>query len=240
VASRERPVEDFFLSDVVYPQEQGETQIEVAPSLVTGRDGQSAGLVFSAQYGVSGIWQLEASWDGPARSGQSGQIHTWDVGNLEIGTKRSFPCVGATANHASVNFDLELPTASGSSDRRIRIQPSAIFGRDIQAIRAHLFTQLLISMPLGSTGAGTSGAAGTRTQCNFGMLVKSGAFRATGEFTVSRGPEAVTDLTLTPGVIWHSAPWEVGLGTMIPVSQGAGKGALFHVVYEFGGGGDDH
>jgi hypothetical protein len=238
VASPERPVEDFFLSDVVYPQERGEWQLELAPSLVTERDGQAAGLAFSAQYGVSGVWQLEANWDGPSRRG--GSIPTWDVGNLQIGAKRSFPCVGVRANHASISFDLDLPTATGSTDRRIRIRPSAIFGRDVQAIHAHVFTQFLLATPVGSFGGATpTDATGTFAQCNLGMFVKSGAFRATGELTASRSPDAVTDFTLTPGIIWHSAPWEVGLGAMIPVSQGAGRGALFHVVYEFGGGEDE-
>ena len=236
-------VEDLFQSDAVYPQERGEVQLAIAPSYETDGGMRSTAFVLQAQGGLTNVLQLEAEWDGPVRSGQAGSGYTWDVGNLTVGPRIIFKCPRSSPYHVALGLKVELPIGSENGDRRFGIEAGAIFARDVPAIRAHVFTGLSIAAPLGrgDGGVGASGAtdAGTSVVWDSGLFVRAGVFRATGEFTVSRDAAVQTDLYVTPGVIWHSPPWEIGLGVPIPLTRGASRGAQMHFVYAFGGDGDE-
>src|SRR5258708_20110087 len=52
-----RPVEDLFRSDVVFPQERGEMQLEVLPAFEKDGDGRSMSFGLAGQYGLTRAWQ---------------------------------------------------------------------------------------------------------------------------------------------------------------------------------------
>jgi len=59
-----RPIEELFKSDVVYPEEQGEFEME----LVSLYQNQHGGLrewilPLSMEYGLTDSWQIEAEWN---------------------------------------------------------------------------------------------------------------------------------------------------------------------------------
>jgi hypothetical protein len=243
VRSEGRPVEDLIRSDVVYPQERGEMQIELLPAFESSGNVHSWALAVATQYGVTNAVQLEASWAGPVSSAEPGKARTWDVGNLTVGSKLVFMCMGRTAFHSSVSLDVEMPTGTEEGDRRPRIQPTMIFARDLRALHAHVFTSAQLSIPVGRVTSADSlvsppssaEIAGTDLQWDAGGFIRFKTLRVTGEVTLLHQAGERAALQLTPGLIWHSEPWEVAVGAFTTVDGPPARGALFHVVYAFGG-----
>ena len=85
-------IEEFFLAETVYPQEQGELQLTLKPGYQGGGpEGDLGTVAVSAEYGITDNLQIEASWiawqhlretdEGEDRtaSGSGDQSCTWPV-----------------------------------------------------------------------------------------------------------------------------------------------------------------
>jgi hypothetical protein len=58
-----RPVEELFKTDVVYPEEQGELEVEAASVYQNHAGGDIWTIPLSLEYGLNDRWQVEAEWD---------------------------------------------------------------------------------------------------------------------------------------------------------------------------------
>jgi hypothetical protein len=236
-ATKGRPLEDLLRSDVVYPQERGEMQLELLPNLQSAPGTRTTSVGFAGQFGLSDSWQFQFDWDGLSHSRLSGSRSSWDVGSLRVGSKIVFMCMGHSAFDLSGAWDLELPTSTADGDHRLRMGPTLIFARDLPFVNGHGFISLITSVPLGHAAASLlpGETDGTEYQWDLGMFSRLRRFRVTGEFTVARLGDGSMEIGLTPGLIWNSPPWELAGGFFSGLEAGSTRGLLFHIVYEFGG-----
>jgi len=236
-----RPLEDLLRSDVVYPQDRGEMQLELLPNFHHARDGRTMGFGFATQFGLSDSWQFQSDWDGPTRSSSPGTPGAWDLGSLELGTKVAFMCMGHSAWDLSTALDVELPIGTDEADGRVRLGPTIILARDFPAFHGHGFLSLILSTPLGhpSPTVLPSDASGTEYQWDVGVFTVVKHLRFTGELTLLHTGEGENEFSVTPGMVWNSPPWELAGGVFAGPRRDSPRGALFHIVYEFGGHGPD-
>ncbi len=228
-----RPIEDLFLSEIVFPQERGETQLEFRPLWQRDPEGRTSAVGLNVEYGLSNAWQIETEWDGLVSTRDPSGATTSGVGDVSIGSKFFLKCIKGSPYHLSVGADVEFPagTLPEAENGVARMLPAVVFGRDV-ATMAHLFSSVVVAVPL--THRGDQSWDFVSDSGMFVRVVRG--FRATAEVSVSGGPDLRRRVEFVPGCLWH---WrdrvEVGAGLLIPVSRDAPHGVLTHVVYEFGG-----
>src|SRR5450432_1843611 len=93
---RERPIEELFKTDLVYPQEKGELQVELASIYQNHAGGDTWTIPLSMEYGLSDRWQVEAEWNSLVQRHPRNQPVVRGVGDLEIGTQYSFLNIGGS------------------------------------------------------------------------------------------------------------------------------------------------
>src|SRR5580658_5999826 len=59
----ERPIEELFKTDVVYPERKGELEVELASIYQNHADAETLTIPLSLEYGLNDRWQVEAEWD---------------------------------------------------------------------------------------------------------------------------------------------------------------------------------
>jgi hypothetical protein len=210
-----RPIEDLFASEVVYPQERGETQIEVKRAIDTGEGEQTPPVVLMTEYGLSNAWQVGAGWDRSTR-------------NVRLGSKLAFRCLHGAPYRLSIGADSEFEGTAG-----VHIEPNVILARDFSG-RTYLFTSWSVDAPLTRHTEATnqwtfSGDIGMAVRVIRGV-------RLSTELPFSRRPSEPVELQVIPGLLWR---WrdrvELGAGALMRASRNANRGGLMHVVWEVGG-----
>lgn len=223
-----RPVEDLFRSDVVFPQEQGEVQLEIIPSMTHSAAASTSSLGGAWEYGLTNSWQIEGAWEGATHRHLNGgsTIRSW--GNVSIGTKRSFMCLGGSPYDVSIGLDLESGWGSNA-------KPAVIVGRDFGDDAAQLFVGTVADVPLARA---SSQSDVTLTLGAFARLARfqTGTLLGSVEASLTSGAEQPNAFQLAPGLLWHSPDaWELGVGYAAVTTRPVGHELLAHVVFEFGG-----
>lgn len=210
-----RPIEDLFASDVVYPQERGEAQIEVKRAAETDPDEHKPPFVLTTEYGLTNSWQLGAQWDRTRRT-------------VRVGSKVAFRCLHGLPYRLAIGAESEFEGTG-----RVQIEPNVILARDF-ANRAHVFT---------SWSAAARVARGSEPGERWAFAADSGiavrvapGIRFTTELPFNGGPNVPVAVQIIPGVLWH---WddriEVGAGALLRATRDADHGVLMHIVCEVGG-----
>lgn len=235
-----RPVQDLFASDVVYLQERGETQLEVKPSRLASDEGRTTTLTAVAERGLTDWWQLEVDWDAREWTRSPEGERSSQRGDLVVGSRLGWRCIGGSPYHLSVSADLELPAEAdaagsdtgGHSGRPLRFAPSLILARDVGGT-TQIFTGLSMSTPINQRETQPERTYASDT--GFFVRLVHG-FRVTSELAVERGAERGTEVQWIPGVLWHRRDTlEVGVGLLTAVTRDAPHGVAGHFVFEFGG-----
>lgn len=223
-----RPVEDLFRSDVVFPQEAGEVQLEMIPSVVRTAGGDVSGLGAAWEYGLTDVWQIEGAWEGPIRSQVRGDSAVTRFGGASVGTKRSFMCIGGSPYNVSIGLDVE--GGDGASAK-----PALIVGRDFGDQTTQVFGGVVGQLPL-TRAAPASGVTATLGAFLRLANTEKGTLHGSTELSIESDGARPDLVQLTPGLLWHSPDaWEFGLGYVLATTNGIGHQLLAHVVYEFGG-----
>jgi len=81
-----RPIEELFKTDVVYPQQKGELEVELASVFQNHTGVNTWTIPVSLEYGLTDRWQLEAEWDSLVQRYPRNQPPVRGVGDLEVGT----------------------------------------------------------------------------------------------------------------------------------------------------------
>jgi hypothetical protein len=235
-ARTHRPVEDLFASDVVYLQEQGEVQIEVKPARTRERGLRSTTLEADVEYGPRDWWQIESEWDAREWTRAADGSVTAQVGDIGVGTRFGWRCLGGSAYHLSLGMDVSIPSDTigdlRAARRHVALAPTVIIARDV-ARAAHFFTALEIESPLNRRQADAVDWSYTSDTGMFVRIVRG--FRVTAELSVDGGPGQDREVHVLPGVLWHRGDdVEIGVGLLAPVSHDTSRGVLAHVVCEFG------
>jgi len=236
-AHTHRPVEDLFASDVVYLQEQGEVQLEVKPARTRKGGARTSTLEADIEYGPRDWWQIETEWDAREWTRADDGTVTSQVGDIAVGTRFGWRCIGGSPYHLSVGMDVSIPSETigdlGEARRRVAVSPGIIAAREV-ARAAHVFTALEVEAPLNHRGADAPGWSYTADGGMFVRILRG--FRLTAELSVDGGPDQEREVHVLPGVLWHRGDEiEIGVGMLAPVSRGTSRGVLAHVVCEFGG-----
>ncbi len=236
-AHTHRPVEDLFASDVVYLQEQGEVQLEVKPARTRAGGVRTSTLEADIEYGPRDWWQIETEWEAREWIRATDGTVTSQVGDIAVGTRFGWRCIGGSPYHLSVGTDVSIPSETigdvREARRRVALAAAVIVARDV-ARAAHLFTGLEVEAPLNHREADAPGWSYTSDTGMFVRIVRG--FRLTAEVSVEGGPDQEREVHVLPGVLWHRGDEiEIGVGMLAPVSRETSRGVLAHVVCEFGG-----
>jgi len=235
--SRPQPLQELFLTEVVYPQAKGEVQITLATLLDRSRDDRSALMPLAIEYGLTDRWQIEGSWDGYTQFHQNPFRHLRSA-RASVGTKYSFMNIAGSRAHASIGVDVEFPDAGAFEDQgetEIEYEPVIAAAVDLSR-RLTLFGSAGASFA--AHEAATLDDAEDSGTLSAGALIALGHVTAAIEYT-SRSdslPWRLGDSPLvTPAIVVHpGGEWELGFGMPIGVRAGARRPGLgIHVIKEF-------
>jgi hypothetical protein len=235
-----QPLQELFLTEVVYPQQAGEVQVTLS-SLVNRAGSSDAALTpFTIEYGVTGRWQVEAEWRGYRQ--HAAMISPYKTEGLSLGTKYSFMNIAHSHVHAAVGVDAEFhPTTVDATE-------------DEHATELDPFLSLAVDLPrrvtlFGSAGTGVAPGEvadffrhGERPDQP--ATISVGGLIALARVTISTEYTDRSDALpwrldgaplLTPGVVLHpGSEWELGVGTPIGMRSGHHTvGLAMHLLKEF-------
>jgi hypothetical protein len=241
-----RPIEELFKTDVVYPQEKGELEAELASVYQNHVGGDSWTVPISMEYGFTDRWQVEAEWDSLVQRFPRNQSVVRGVGDLELGTQYSFMNVGDSLFHIAPRFSIQVPIGNVNEDLSegfMEFDPAVILARDFPELHhTQFFTEMgasfvqRINKPRDSDNAEPA-AHELNLGTGFFVLFPHGA--ATMEFNWANNRwnhhGAENDMYLTPGYLWRVA-WnmEIGLGIPIGLNRSSDQFEVSaHVTWEF-------
>lgn len=238
-----QPLQELFLTEVVYPQEKGETQLTLRVLVDRARPERSALIPLSIEYGLTDRWQVGAGWDGYT------QFHDSPFGNLRsarasIGTKYSVMNIKGSPVHAAVGVDVEFPDAGAFPD-----------DEGETGVEADTFIALAADLGRGVTLFGSGGLSlesraatalfknGERPDspgtASFGALLALGRATVAIEYT-NRSDGLPWRLEgsplVTPSLVFHPGhKWELAAGIAFPI-RGEHRhpaGFAMNVIKEF-------
>jgi len=244
--TEKRPIEELFKTDVVYPEQAGELEIELASVYQNHAGGDTWTIPVSLEYGLSDRWQVEAEWDSLVQRFPRSQSAVRGIGDLEVGTQYSFMNVGDSLFHIAPRFSVQVPVGDVNSDLSegfLEYEPAVILARDFPELHhTQFFAELGASfVQRVNTPKGTDNAETAAHELNLGtglfVLFPHGA--ATLEFNWANnrwnhhGTE--NDAYLTPGYLWRATPnTEIGLSIPIGLNRNSDRfDASAHVTWEF-------
>jgi hypothetical protein len=239
--SRTQPLQELFLTEVVYPQEKGEVQVTFGSLVDRSRSDLSALLPFAIEYGLTNRWQIEAGWDGYSQF-HSAPIKHLQTARFSIGTKYSLMNIAHSRVHAAIGMDAEFPRTDALAD-----------DEGESGVELEPFVALAVDLGRGLTVFGSGGASFSPRQvadaargerpddrgtAGFGALVAFHRATMAVEYT-SRSDNLPWRLDgaplLTPSLIVHPGnQWEVGVGAPIAMRSGShAPGIALNLVKEF-------
>jgi hypothetical protein len=241
-----RPLEELFKTDVVYPEEKGELELEAASVYQNHAGGDTWTLPLSLEYGLTDRWQVEAEWDSLVQRFPAHQPAVRGVGDLELGTQYSFMNIGGSTFHVSPLFSMEIPVGDVNRDLSegfLEYEPAVIVAKDFpQLHHTQFFTELgagLVQRINTPRDAGDAEPAANELNWGSGCFVLFPHQAATLEFNVSNntwnhhGTE--NEMYLTPGYLWRvRRNVELGLGLPFGLNKSSDRfDVIAHVVVEF-------
>lgn len=241
-----RPIEELFKTDTVFPQEQGELELELGGEYQNQGRTHIFSIPLSVEYGLTDDWQVEAEWASFIQRYTGGHTAGSGVGDVEVGTQYSFLNIGGSDFHVAPRFSVEIPAGSvdkGLSEGFLEFEPAVILAHDFpQLHRTELFCEVgagivhRVNRPSDPDEAEPS-ATELLLGAGFFTMFKHGA--ATFEFNVANnqwnqsGEE--NQIYITPGYLWRpKRNVEVGLGIPVGLNNRSDRfQVLWHVVVEF-------
>ena len=237
-----QPLQDLFFTEVVYPQDKGETQLTAGALMDRSEPGTAVLVPFSVEYGLTNRWQIQGGWDGYGRL-QEGVAPGLRTARFSIGTKYSVMHIAGSPIHAAFGVDVEFPRASSFAENEgedsVDMEPFVAMAADVGR-HITLFGSATASWAPHDVAALITDAirpedTGT---LSIGALVAVRHATLATEYT-SRSDELPWRLDgaalLTPSLVVHPAhKLEIAVGT--PIGIGAGDhqpSFVAHVIREF-------
>ena len=224
-----QPVQELFLTEVVYSQDKGEVQLTLGSLVDRSRSDLAAFVPFSIEYGITNRWQVEAGWAGYAHF-QQAPFKYLATARLSVGTKYSLMHIGHSPVHAAIGVDAEFPRpgsfASGEGETGTEVEPFVALAADLPA-RIGLFASFGASMETRAIGGLV--ARGERPDdpgtLSGGVLVAFAPATAVIEYTTRTDnlPWRLNGSPLiTPSIVVRPAErWEFAVG--LPTGMRAGQ-----------------
>jgi hypothetical protein len=241
-----RPIEELFKTDVVFPEEKGELELEVGSIYQNHVGGDTWTLPLSMEFGFNDSWQAEVEWNSWVQRYPKNQSVARGFGDLELGTQYSFMNIGGSLFHLAPRFSIQLPVGDVNkelSEGFLEYEPAVILARDFPELHhTELFTEIGADLVQRvRTSKNTDDEEPAAHELNFGsgffVLFAHGA--ATMEFNLDNntwnhhGTE--NEMYMTPGCLWRvRRELEIGLGIPVGLNNGADRfDVVAHIVWEF-------
>jgi hypothetical protein len=241
-----RPIEELFRTDVVYPEEQGEFEIEIGGEYQNHSGGDALTLPLSLEYGLTDNWQLEAEWNSFIQHYVGGHAVGSGIGDLEVGSQYSFMNIGGSLFHVAPRFSIDIPAGDVNKDFSegfIEYEPAVVLARDFPELhKTQIFTEIgpgFVQRVHRPADADEAEPAATEVQFGAGFFTLFQHGAATMEFNLNNNQwnhhGAENDLYVTPGCLWRFTPHiEVGLGVSVGLNHTSDRfDVITHIVYEF-------
>jgi hypothetical protein len=237
-----QPLQDLFFTEVVYPQDKGETQITVGTLMDRSQPGTAVLVPFSFEYGLTGRWQIQAGWDSYGRL-QTGVAPRLRTARFSLGTKYSLMNMLGSHVHAAFGVDVEVPRpssfADGEGEDALDIEPFVALAADVGR-HVTLFGSATASWEPHDVAALVTDAIrpsdpGT---LSVGGLVAFRRVTLAAEYT-NRSDTLPWRLDgaalLTPSLVVRPAHhWEIAGGTTMGLGAGEHQpGVVAHLIREF-------
>ena len=241
-----RPIEELFKTDVVYPQQKGELEVELASFYQNHAEGDSWTIPVSLEYGLSDRWQVEAEWDALVQRYPRNQSVVRGIGDLELGTQYSFMNIRDSLFHIAPRFSVQVPLGDVNKDLSegfLEYEPSVILARDFPELHhTQFFAEIGASLVQRiNTPKYADDAEPAAHELNLGtgffVLFPHGA--ATFEFNWADNRwnhhGAEDDIYMTPGYLWKvTQDFEIGLGIPVGLNKSSDRFEVSaHATYEF-------
>ena len=224
-------LQELFQSEVVFPQDAGETQVTLAPQFSAGRGVTRQEVQMGLEYGLTDAWQIGVDWPGYLREAPTGGPAVQGIGDLELATKYSWMNIADSHLHAALELAVVLPTSNKSDGLDIgqfALMPSAVLAADIPGWSG---AQAFVNFG-GELNDGTAHDGRRPWIVNFGAFAPIRQFTLTSEWNFSQAEGNF----YTPGIVWRTpAAFELGLG--VPVGLDARSDryrVILTLVREFG------
>ncbi len=238
-------IQEFFLLETVYPQEKGEVQLTLTPQYSKESSNDALLLPVTLEYGITDQWQIEASWDTYTYMGFADERDQDGIGDLEIGTKFTFPEMKNLGLTAAIGFELTLPIADVDKEltEGFRLyEPFFVFSKEVHPrVNIHLNASFSFLDRAKESDEEEKEEEINELEVGVGSIFAlTQNWRTTLELNLETneieraGKE--TALILTPGMI-HSGPgtWEFGVGVPVGLTRDAlDWGVVAMVTFEFG------
>jgi hypothetical protein len=236
------PLQELFFTEVVYPQEQGETQLTLGSLVDRSRSDLSALMPFTIEYGLTDRWQIEAGWDGYTHF-HSAPFRRLRTARLSLGTKYSLMNIAHSRVHAAFGAEVEFPHAGAfaesEGEQGVEVEPFV-------ALAANLVRRVTV---IGSAGASfeprevaeiVEGAErpDDRGTMSAGALLAYRRATVAAEWT-NRSDELPWRLDgaplVTPSIVIHlRGHWEMAAGMPVALRRAQHRpGVAMHIVKEF-------
>jgi hypothetical protein len=241
-----RPIEDLFKTDVVFPQEKGEFEVEVASVYQNHAGGDTWTIPLGFEYGLSDQWQVEGEWDSLVQRYPKNESAVRGTGDVSAGTQYSFINIGHSSFHVAPRLSIEGPVGDvnrGLSEGFVEYEPAVILARDFRELhRTQFFTEIgatFVQRVLTPRAGVDADPPAHSLNLGSGFFVLFPHAAATLEFNWNNnqwnhhGTE--NDLYLTPGCLWRvRRNTEIGLGIPFGLNNASDRfEVVAHVVWEF-------
>lgn len=219
-----QPIQELFLTEAVYPQDEGEIQLTLLPAYRNSPSRERGEIPITVEFGLTDSWQIEAGW---TMLQFATEPTTAGIGNFELGTLYSFMDIGGTLTHAAVGFEIEAPLGDVNrnlSDGLLEYESAFILAKDFPSLNGtQIFSQWglnLVQRVKSPDNANTKEPAAHSFSWNSGFFIPFGDLVYTQEFNWTtnewnhNGQE--NEWFVTPGLIWSPIE-ETWFGIGIPV-----------------------
>lgn len=254
-------IQEVFRTELVYPQDKNELQINFVPSYFNLKDQTDIIFPLEFEYGLTDRWQLDVFANTLVIHQATGEQTTSGFGDSGIGTKYSFMNINGSNYHASLSFEMIFPTGNAQKDLGEGLhvyEPSVEFAKDFPEFHhSQLFSQLGFEIlskikhePADDVEDEVAGGGGVaeitdpsahNLFVNIGYFIPVGVARYVIEMNWSNnkwnhhGNE--NNLYATPGIVWEvQKNVELALGGSIGLTPSSDRYDIFlRGTVEFGG-----
>ncbi len=234
-------LEDFFVTEVVYPQDMGEVQVTFSPAYASGDEGEEFTLDVGAELGLTDLLQIEASWSVFKQIDPDKGERLDGSGDFELGLKYSLDECERSGLQVALGFETTFPGGDESvSENAYVYEPFVViskgFGDDFNL---HLHLAYGFVDPEEPHEAQEKEAFFDELEVNFAAVYQVVSdWRLTLEANLqSNEPDdgKETEFYLTPGFLWKGLDdFEMGLAASIGLNNDSEDWLVLGMLsYEF-------
>lgn len=230
-------LEDFFITESVYPQGKGETQFTLSSVCTTADEGKTSSLAATIEYGLTDQFQIEVDWDAFAHLNPEEGASVNGSGDTALGFKYTFDEFAASGLLLAAGLEVAFPTGKDEvSENAYVYEPFLILSKDLGS-EANLHAS--VAYGIVDPQEGNDEDAQDEISVSLGSVYRLAPdWRLTLEASMASNKLANGDETaayLAPGILWKGIDdLEVGLAVARGLNDSSDNWQYLGMVsYEF-------